>query len=164
MRFPEVERVLGKAGRAETSTDPAPLSMLETVITLKPKTEWRRVDTWYSAWAPEWLKRVLRPLTSDRISREELVSQLNEALRIPGLSNAWTMPIKARLDMLATGVRTPVGIKIAGADLKVIEQIGARVEKALPAVRERGACLPSEPAAAILLMSNGSGRNSSDMG
>ncbi|MHB8789569.1 MAG: efflux RND transporter permease subunit [Desulfobulbaceae bacterium] len=135
MQFPEVERVLGKAGRAETSTDPAPLSMLETVITLKPKSEWRRVDTWYSAWAPEWLKRVLRPFASDRISREELVSMLNEALRIPGLSNAWTMPIKARLDMLATGVRTPVGIKIAGADLKVIEEIGARVEKALPAVK-----------------------------
>ena len=63
-QFPEVERVLGKAGRAETSTDPAPLSMLETVITLKPKSEWRRVDTWYSAWAPEWLKRVLRPFSS----------------------------------------------------------------------------------------------------
>ncbi len=67
--FPEVERVLGKAGRAETSTDPAPLSMLETVIMLKPKSEWRQVDTWYSSWAPEWLKRILRHITSDRISR-----------------------------------------------------------------------------------------------
>jgi Cu(I)/Ag(I) efflux system membrane protein CusA/SilA len=129
--FPEVERVLGKAGRAETSTDPAPLSMLETVVMLKPESEWRRTDTWYSSWAPEWLKGFLRHFTSDHISREELVNQLNDALRIPGLSNAWTMPIKARIDMLTTGVRTPVGIKISGADLKVIEEIGARVEEQL---------------------------------
>jgi Cu(I)/Ag(I) efflux system membrane protein CusA/SilA len=67
-QFPEVERVLGKAGRAETSTDPAPLSMLETVITLKPKSEWRRVETWYSGWAPDWLKRGLRHVTPDHIS------------------------------------------------------------------------------------------------
>ena len=124
-QFPEVDRVLGKAGRAETSTDPAPLSMLETVITLKPKSEWRKVDTWYSAWAPEWLKVVFRHVTPDHISQEELVNQLNEALKIPGVSNAWTMPIKARIDMLTTGVRTPVGIKISGADLKKIEEIGA---------------------------------------
>ncbi len=129
--FPEVERVLGKAGRAETSTDPAPLSMLETVVTLKPESEWRTVDTWYSSWAPNWLKGILRHITSDRISREELVSQMDDALRMPGLSNAWTMPIKARMDMLTTGVRTPVGIKISGADLKVIEEIGARVEEQL---------------------------------
>lgn len=130
-QFPEVDKVLGKAGRAETSTDPAPLSMLETVITLKPKSEWRKVDTWYSSWAPELLKGLLRTVTPDRISRKELVNQLNEALRIPGLSNAWTMPIKARVDMLTTGVRTPVGIKISGADLKEIERIGAEVEKHL---------------------------------
>jgi Cu(I)/Ag(I) efflux system membrane protein CusA/SilA len=130
-QFPEVDRVLGKAGRADTSTDPAPLSMLETVITLKPKSEWRRTDTWYSDWAPDWLKDILRHITPDHISSKELVSQLNEALRIPGLSNAWTMPIKARMDMLTTGVRTPVGIKISGADLKLIEQIGAKVEKYL---------------------------------
>jgi len=127
-QFPEVERVLGKAGRAETSTDPAPLSMLETVVMLKPESEWRAVDTWYSNWAPDWLKGVLRRITSDHISREELVTQLDDALRIPGLSNAWTMPIKARMDMLTTGVRTPVGIKISGSDLKVIEKIGTQVE------------------------------------
>jgi Cu(I)/Ag(I) efflux system membrane protein CusA/SilA len=130
-QFPEVERVLGKAGRAETSTDPAPLSMLETVVMLRPESEWRKVDTWYSSWAPQWLKGTLRHIKSDRISREELVSQLNDALRIPGLSNAWTMPIKARIDMLTTGIRTPVGIKISGADLNVIEQIGAWVEDRL---------------------------------
>jgi Cu(I)/Ag(I) efflux system membrane protein CusA/SilA len=130
-QFPEVERVLGKAGRAETSTDPAPLSMLETVVMLRPESEWRKVDTWYSSWAPQWLKGTLRHIKSDRISREELVSQLNDALRIPGLSNAWTMPIKARIDMLTTGIRTPVGIKISGADLNVIEKIGAWVEDRL---------------------------------
>jgi Cu(I)/Ag(I) efflux system membrane protein CusA/SilA len=132
--FPEVDRVLGKAGRADTSTDPAPLSMLETVITLKPKSEWRHVDTWYSGWAPEWLKPVFRPFSSDRISQEELVSQLNQALKIPGVSNAWTMPIKARTDMLTTGIRTPVGLKIQGGDLQKIGQLGAQVEAALASV------------------------------
>ena len=133
-QFPEVDRVLGKAGRAETSTDPAPLSMLETVITLKPKSQWRKINTWYSDWAPGWVKIVLRRVTPDHISREELVNQLNEALKIPGVSNAWTMPIKARIDMLTTGIRTPVGIKISGADLKTIETIGSEVESLLPQV------------------------------
>ena len=78
-QFPEVDRVLGKAGRADTSTDPAPLSMLETVITLKPTSEWRRVETWYSGWAPEWIKRVLRHVTPDHISEEQLVEEMNAA-------------------------------------------------------------------------------------
>jgi Cu(I)/Ag(I) efflux system membrane protein CusA/SilA len=134
MQFPEVDRVLGKAGRAETSTDPAPLSMLETVITLKPKSQWRRVDTWYSAWAPEWAKRIFRHIAPDYISQEELVSELNNALKIPGVANAWTMPVKGRIDMLTTGVRTPVGLKISGADLKVIEDVGAHVESLLTSV------------------------------
>jgi Cu(I)/Ag(I) efflux system membrane protein CusA/SilA len=134
-QFPEVDRVLGKAGRAETSTDPAPLSMLETVIMLKPKSEWRTVDTWYSSWAPGWLKSLLRRITPDHLSREELIAQLNQALQIGGLSNAWTMPIKARIDMLSTGIRTPVGIKISGADLGVIEDIGAKIEAQLSSVK-----------------------------
>jgi Cu(I)/Ag(I) efflux system membrane protein CusA/SilA len=134
-QFPEVDRVLGKAGRADTSTDPAPLSMLETVITLKPKSEWRRVDTWYSGWAPEWLKPVFRPFSSDRISEKELVNQLDEALKLPGVSNAWTMPIKARIDMLTTGIRTPLGLKVTGDDLQKIEEIGTRIEALLPKVR-----------------------------
>ncbi|RPI29535.1 MAG: efflux RND transporter permease subunit [Acidobacteria bacterium] len=134
-QFPEVDRVLGKAGRALTSTDPAPLSMLETVITLKPKSEWRKVDTWYSGWAPEWAKKVFRHITPDHISQEELVDQLNAALQLPGISNAWTMPIKARIEMLSTGMRTPVGLKIAGTDLAVIEKIGAEVEKKLESVK-----------------------------
>jgi len=132
--FPEVDRVLGKAGRAETSTDPAPLSMLETVITLRPPSEWRRVKTWYSAWAPEWAKSLLRHITPDHLSSEELVRQMNEALNVPGVANAWTMPIKGRIDMLTTGIRTPVGLKITGADLKTIEQIGLRAESWLSTI------------------------------
>jgi copper/silver efflux system protein len=133
-QFPEVETVMGKAGRAETSTDPAPFSMMETVIVLKPHEEWRHVDTWYSDTAPEWLKPVLRRVTSDRLSTDQLVQQMNEALTLPGTSNAWTMPIKARTDMLTTGVRTPVGIKIYGANIHAIEQIGTQIESALPSV------------------------------
>ncbi|HEX6849801.1 MAG TPA: CusA/CzcA family heavy metal efflux RND transporter [Candidatus Polarisedimenticolaceae bacterium] len=131
MGFPEVARVLGKAGRAETATDPAPLSMFETVLVLKPEEEWRRVDTWYSSWAPELVKPLLRRITSDRIPQERLVEELNDALRLPGLSNAWTMPIKARIDMLSTGIRTPVGLKISGADLAAIESIGVEAERVL---------------------------------
>jgi Cu(I)/Ag(I) efflux system membrane protein CusA/SilA len=130
-QFPEVDRVLGKAGRAETSTDPAPLSMLETVVILKPKTEWRKVKTWYSSWAPGWAKSILRHFTPDHISQEDLVNQMNEALSLPGLANSWTMPIRGRIEMLSTGLRTPVGLKISGSDLDVIEELGAQVEAAL---------------------------------
>lgn len=133
-QFPEVDRVLGKAGRAETSTDPAPLSMLETVITLRPKSQWRPVETWYSAWAPGWLKAVLRRVTPDHISQEQLISQMNDALRLPGLANGWTMPIKGRIDMLTTGIRTPIGLKISGAKVGVIEEIGSEIEFLLPSI------------------------------
>lgn len=132
--FPEVDQVLGKAGRAETATDPAPLSMLETVIILKPQSQWPLVDTWYSSWAPEWAKRVFRHITPDTISPENLVSQLDAAVKIPGLTNAWTMPIKGRTDMLTTGIRTPVGLKISGSDLNTIEAIGTKLEGLLPSV------------------------------
>jgi len=130
-RFPEVERVFGKAGRAETSTDPAPLSMFETVVLLKPKEQWRAKATWYDDWAPQWLRPSLGHITPAHISQSELVDEMDRALRIPGVSNAWTMPIKARIDMLATGIRTPVGIKISGADPKVIERVGLQMEQAL---------------------------------
>jgi copper/silver efflux system protein len=133
-RFPEVERVLGKAGRADTSTDPAPFSMMETVITLKPHDQWRQVGTWYSDWAPDWLKPALRRITSDRLSTEQLVQEMNDALRLPGTTNAWTMPIKGRIDMLTTGVRTPVGIKIYGSNIRQIERIGTEIEAVLPRV------------------------------
>lgn len=135
MQFPEVARVLGKAGRAETSTDPAPLSMFETVITLKPPSEWRRKDTWYTSWAPAWALPALRHITPDHVSTENLVGEMNEALQIPGASNSWTMPIKGRIDMLTTGVRTPVGVKIFGADIREIERLGAEIERLLPSVQ-----------------------------
>ena len=133
-RIPEVERVMGKAGRAETPTDPAPLSMMETTIVLKPENAWRLKDSWYSSWAPECLKTVLRPVWSDRLSWEDLVAELDRTVRIPGVSNAWTMPIKARIDMLSTGVRTPLGIKVLGADIVQIEKIGTQLETLLRGV------------------------------
>jgi Cu(I)/Ag(I) efflux system membrane protein CusA/SilA len=132
--FPEVQHVLGKAGRADTATDPAPLSMLETVIVLKPQSQWRRRTVWYSSWAPEWLRPILRHITSDHISEEQLVAQMNDALSIPGVSNSWTMPIRGRIEMLTTGIRTPVGLKIQGSDLRQIQQIGRDVEAILSTV------------------------------
>jgi Cu(I)/Ag(I) efflux system membrane protein CusA/SilA len=132
--FPEVERVFGKAGRANTSTDPAPFTMMETTIILKPEREWREKPRWYSGWAPEWLKGPLRPFWRDRITQDELEHEMNEALQLPGISNAWTMPIKGRNDMLSTGIRTPVGIKIMGADLKTIEKIATDTEAAITQV------------------------------
>ncbi|MGA2185210.1 MAG: CusA/CzcA family heavy metal efflux RND transporter [Bryobacteraceae bacterium] len=133
-QFPEVESVLGKAGRAETSTDPAPLSMMETIIVLKPQSEWPKTATWYSRWAPHWLLPALRRITPDHISTDALINSMDEALRLPGASNAWTMPVRNRIDMLTTGIRTPVGIKIFGADINAIEKIGTEIERALPAV------------------------------
>ncbi|HET6564544.1 MAG TPA: efflux RND transporter permease subunit [Xanthomonadales bacterium] len=111
MSVPEVKSVFGKMGRAETATDPAPLTMVETVIQLKPKSEWR-----------------------PGVSMEDIRSELNERLQIPGLSNAWVWPIKTRIDMLATGIKTPVGVKISGPDLGVIQEIGQDIEKALKEV------------------------------
>ena len=109
--FPEVESVFGKAGRAETATDPAPPEMFETLINLKPHTEWREGMT----------------LTT-------LTAELDKALQFPGVSNAWTMPIKARTDMLATGIRTPVGVKVIGTDLTEIERLAREIETALKTV------------------------------
>jgi Cu/Ag efflux pump CusA len=106
--------------------------MMETVVQLKPDSEWRPKERWYSSWAPEWLRdAVLRRFWRDRITWDELVAEMDQALRIPGQTNAWTMPIKARIDMLTTGVRTPVGIKIYGSDLAEIERLGTEVEAAL---------------------------------
>ena len=129
--FPEVERVFGKAGRAETATDPAPFSMMETTVTLKPMDRWRPVHRWYSDWAPGWLKGILRRFWSDHITPEQLIREMDRAMKFPGVSNAWTMPIKGRIDMLTTGVRTPVGIKVQGADLKKIQELGEHIEMVL---------------------------------
>ena len=111
--FPEVESVFGKAGRVNSATDPAPTEMTETVINLKPKAEWRT-----------------------GVTVDTLIAEMDKSLQFPGVSNAWTMPIKARIDMLATGIRTPVGIKVFGPDLKAIEQLGRQIEKALRTLPE----------------------------
>jgi len=109
--FPEVESVWGKAGRAATATDPAPIEMFETVVNLKPQSLWR-----------------------PGLTVEKLVGEMDEALQFPGVSNAWTMPIRARIDMLATGIRTPVGVKVIGRDLKVIEGLAREIEAAIKTV------------------------------
>ncbi|MCW8956381.1 MAG: efflux RND transporter permease subunit, partial [Gammaproteobacteria bacterium] len=106
-----VKRVFGKVGRAETATDPAPLTMIETTIQLKPRDEWRE------------------GMTMDKLKQE-----LNDLIKFPGLTNAWVMPIKTRIDMLATGIKTPVGIKVAGPDLEVIQDIGKRIEEVVQKV------------------------------
>jgi Cu(I)/Ag(I) efflux system membrane protein CusA/SilA len=103
--FPEVEVVFGKVGRADTATDPAPLSMIETTIMLKPEDEWR-----------------------PGVTPDSLISELNQAIQFPGVTNAWTMPIKTRIDMLSTGIKTPVGIKLSGPDLEVLQDLGQQVE------------------------------------
>ena len=113
--FPEVDKVFGKVGRADSATDPAPLSMIETTIMLKPQSEWRAGMT-----------------------PEKLTQELNAAIQVPGLTNAWTMPIEARIDMLSTGIKTPVGIKIAGPDLAELERLGQEIEavvRELPGTR-----------------------------
>ena len=131
MSFPEVERVFGKAGRASTSTDPAPLSMMETTILLKPESTWRKRPRFYSDAVPAWLAERLRPFFPDHIDEAELIDELNTALQLPGISNAWTMPIKGRLDMLSTGIRTPIGIKLSGASLTQIQKSSLEIEAAL---------------------------------
>lgn len=129
--FPEVLTVYGKAGRANTATDPAPLSMIETVVVLKPHNEWREKERWYSNWAPNWLKGILRHIWYDKILWQELISEMDKKLRFPGFANAWTMPIKGRIDMLTTGVRTPVGLKVMGPDLEKTQEIAVEIESLL---------------------------------
>lgn len=126
--FPEVDTVFGKAGRAETSTDTAPLSMVETTIVLKDKSEWRKTDRWYS-FLPNFIKAPFNRIWPETISEETLVDEMNEKLAFVGMPNIWTMPIKNRIDMLSTGIRSPIGIKIFGPDLKTIQTIGENIEK-----------------------------------
>jgi Cu(I)/Ag(I) efflux system membrane protein CusA/SilA len=166
-RFPEVKSTYGKIGRAETSTDPAPLSMIETVITLHPQVEYEHIhkDRFFSSW-PGWLKQPLTWIFPEQvkgkivhqwrrkkihrffsgwpgllkaplalilpeeryITMKELTDDLEKAVKFPGLTNAWTMPIATRIDMLSTGIKTPVGIKIMGPDLSVLAQIGEKIE------------------------------------
>jgi len=135
--FPEVARVFGKAGRIESATDPAPLSMIETTIELRPEREWRRKPRWYSG-APGWVQAPLRRLWPDRISFDELRDEMDRHLALPGIPNIWTMPIRNRVDMLSTGIRTPLGVKVLGPDLTRIQELGEHIEsvlRELPATR-----------------------------
>ena len=132
--FPEVDHVLGKTGRADTATDPAPLSMLETVVVLKPHSAWRRAHVWYSSWAPNWMLPGLRHITADHISEQELIAEMNTALKVPGFSNYWTAPIRGRIEMLTTGIRTPLGLKIQGGDVERVQEVGQQVESVLAGV------------------------------
>jgi len=137
--FPEVDTVFGKVGRAESATDPAPITMVETTVRLKPPEEWRKThhDRWYSGWAPGWLRPVLRPLwpEENRLTWEELTTEMNGKMQFPGWTNAWTMPIKTRVDMLTTGVRTPIGIKVFGTDLGEVEQVGVALEHLIAPIK-----------------------------
>ncbi|UCE70758.1 MAG: efflux RND transporter permease subunit, partial [Nitrospiraceae bacterium] len=135
--FPEVDHVFGKVGRADTATDPAPLSMLESTITLKPEKEWRtvQVERFYSGW-PAIFRKIFSSIFPEEraITPEELTTEMNNAIQFPGLTNAWTMPIKTRIDMLATGIKTPVGIKIMGDNLETLSSIGKKIEARLRSV------------------------------
>lgn len=139
MQFPEVETVFGKVGKAETSTDPAPMSMVETTVTLKPEDQWRKVpvERWYSKkWIPEFVKVPLRTIWPEerKIGWEELIAEMDSKVQIPSYANAWLFPIRTRIDMITTGIRTPVGVKILGPKLEVIEQVGLEVEKVIKEV------------------------------
>ncbi len=123
--FAEVHHVFGKIGRAETATDPAPFEMIETTIMLKPEEEWPEVEIRDAGG---------EVVATRRRTPDELVDALNSAVQFPGLANAWTMPIKTRIDMLSTGIKTPVGIKVAGPDLAVLERIGTEIEAVVAGV------------------------------
>jgi Cu(I)/Ag(I) efflux system membrane protein CusA/SilA len=137
--FPEVDTVFGKVGRSETATDPAPITMVETTVRLKPPAAWRKRhrDRWYSRWAPGPLKSALRPFWPEEqsLTWEELTTEMNAKMQFPGWTNAWTMPIKTRVDMLTTGVRTPIGIKIFGTDLNEVEQVGMALEHLIAPIK-----------------------------
>ncbi len=137
--FPEVDTVFGKVGRSESATDPAPITMVETTVRLKPPAEWRKKhhERWYSGWSPGWLAPVLRPLWPEDITLtwEELTTEMNGKMQFPGWTNAWTMPIKTRVDMLTTGVRTPIGIKVFGSDLAEVERVGVSLEHVLAPIK-----------------------------
>lgn len=131
-QFPEVRSVFGKIGKAETATDPAPMSMVETTVILEPRDRWRKTHAvrWYSSWAPETLARALRRVWPEERARtwDELIDEMDRTVRLPGFANAWLFPVKTRIDMTTTGIRTPIGVKIMGPDLEVIDRLGLEVE------------------------------------
>jgi Cu(I)/Ag(I) efflux system membrane protein CusA/SilA len=130
-RFEEVSSIFGKVGRADTATDPAPYSMAETIIRLRPRSEWPKIarTRWYSGWAPPGLRRVLRLAWPEATpeTTPELVDKLDRATRLPGWISAWTSPARARMDMMSTGVRTPVGIRVVASDPSRLDPLGAAV-------------------------------------
>jgi copper/silver efflux system protein len=132
---PQVALALGKIGRSDTATDPAPFSMTETLIRLKPRAEWPKVfhARWYSSWTPEPVKRVLRPIWPEETppTVQELIDILDRNVAFPGWANAWTAPVRARMDMMATGVRTPLGARIVASDPKRLDTLGAAVQAAV---------------------------------
>jgi len=140
--FGEVASVFGKVGRADTGTDPAPFSMAETTVRLRPRAEWPRLARrrWYSGWAPAPLRRALGVLWPEATPRTtaELVEELDRAVRLPGWTSAWTAPARARMDMMATGVRTPVGVRIVSPDPKRLDTLGTtlrRIVERVPGTR-----------------------------
>jgi Cu(I)/Ag(I) efflux system membrane protein CusA/SilA len=143
-KFPEVKTTFGKVGRAETATDPAPLSMLETTIMLhRDKSKWRHVQRtfdewpWGTRWIGRWMLSDRRPITIDELRygydlpNGTRVPGLNDVVQLPGLTNSWTMPIKTRIDMLSTGIKTPVGVKVMGPDLRKLSEVAGEVAQAL---------------------------------
>jgi Cu(I)/Ag(I) efflux system membrane protein CusA/SilA len=136
--FGEVASVFGKVGRADTGTDPAPYTMAETTLRLRPRAEWPKLarERWYSSWAPAALARLLRPLWPDKTPRsiDELIDELDHAVRLPGWTSAWTAPARARMDMMATGVRTPVGIRIVSNDPQRLDELGTKLRQMLEAL------------------------------
>jgi Cu(I)/Ag(I) efflux system membrane protein CusA/SilA len=131
---PEVESVVGKLGRAESALDPAPIGMIETIVNLKPESEWRQVhvERWFSSW-PDWLKAPLHWIWPEhrRITKNEILTELQDKTDIPGVLPTWLQPIQTRLVMLQTGFRAMMGVKIYGSDLKEIERIGLKIEQLL---------------------------------
>ncbi len=137
--FPETEMVAGKIGRANSPTDPAPLNMVETVVNLKPPEAWRtvKVERWHSGWTPDWLKAPLQRLWPEErpMTWDELLDEMDQTLKFPGMPNIFWMPIQTRTEMLATGIRSVLGIKVFGPDLESIEQVGTRIEAVLGPLR-----------------------------
>ena len=138
-QIPEVDMVVGKLGRADTALDPAPTSMIETIVNLKPKDQWREVTVkrWYSDWyIPQWTKSILGLIWSEgrTITKNEILEELRKATDMPGVAPTWLQPIQTRVIMLQSGLRAMMGAKIFGADLKEIERIGLQLESIIKQV------------------------------
>jgi copper/silver efflux system protein len=133
--FPEVVSVQGKAGRGDTPTDPAPLNMFETTVILKSISDWRKIpnERWYSGWMPNWMKPPFRWIWPEQrtLSWDELINEMDAALQVPGMPNIWWMPVQTRTEMLATGVRSALAVKVLGPDLRTIEHTSILIERVL---------------------------------